>query len=107
MELRRISITVVDDDDSLGVTIPSVGAPVTEVGLYDGQVWGDDGIYPRKVSNHHHSGPKLLIVSPSIFTNLTLLDYFLILFPVDYVKGPMIPGMNRRLPEGGSSCSRA
>ena len=64
-----------------------------------GRFWVDDGIYPRKASNHHHSGPKLPSVSPSIVTNLTLLDYFLILFTMDYVKGTILPGINRHLPE--------
>ena len=49
--------------------------------------------------------PKLPIVSLSIVTNLTLLYYFLILFPTDHVKGTMILGMNRRLPEGDSHLS--
>ena len=53
----------------------------------------------RKAANHHRSGQKLRGVSPSIVTNLNLLDYFLILFPMDHVKGTMIPGMNRHLPE--------
>ena len=50
--------------------------------------------------NHHRSGSKLPSVSPSIVNTLTFLEYFLILFPVDYVNGTMLPGMNRRLPEG-------
>ena len=54
--------------------IPSVGDPVTEGELYDGQVWVDDGIDPRKAANHHRSGTKLMVVSSSIVTNLTLLD---------------------------------
>ena len=68
--------------------------------LYDGQFWGDDGIDTSKAANHHHSSLKLPRISPSIVTNLTLLDYFLILFPMDYFKGTMILGMNRCLPEG-------
>ena len=43
---------------------------------------------------------ELPIVTPYIFTNLTLLYYFLVLFPMDYVKGAMLPVMNIRLPEG-------
>ena len=72
---------------------------MTEGGFYDDEVWVDDGIDTRKVANHNCSGPKLPSVGPSIVTNLTLLYYFLILFPIDYVKGTMLPGMNRRLPE--------
>ena len=53
-----------------------------------------------KAENHHHSGPKLPSINPSIITNITLLDYFLILFPMDYVKGTMLPGVNWSLPEG-------
>ena len=60
---------------------------------------------PRKALNHNRSGPKLPSASPSIVTNLTLLDYFLILFPMDYVKVAMIPGINRHLPEGGPHVS--
>ena len=78
---------------------------MTEGGVYDGKVWGDDGIDTRKVVNHHFSVPKLPSVSLSIVTNLTLLYYFLILFPTDHVKGTMILGMNRRLPEGDSHLS--
>ena len=100
-ELRSIRVTVVDDNDPLEDNIPYVGSPVTEGGLYDGQVWVGDGINPRKAENHHRSGPKLPSVSPSIISNLTLLDYFLILFRMDYVKCTMLPVMNRRLPEGG------
>ena len=73
MELRRINITVVGDNDTLEENITSVGAPVTEGGLYDGKFWGYDEIYPRKVANHHRSVPKLPSVSPSIVKNLTLL----------------------------------
>ena len=98
VELWRIGITVVDDNETLEENIPYVGAPVTEGGIYDGQVWGDDGIDTSKASNHHHSGLKLPIITPSIVTNLTLLYYFLILFPMDYVKGTMLPEMNQRLP---------
>ena len=105
MELRRICVTVVDDIEPLEENIPSVGAPVTEVDLYDGQVWGDDRIDSRKAANHHCSGPKLPSFSPSIVKNLTLLYYFLILFSMDYIKGTMLPGMNRRLPEGGPHVS--
>ena len=79
------------DNEPLEENIPSVGAPVTEGGLYDGQVWGDDGICPRKAANHHRSSPKVPSVQPSIVMNLTLLGYFLILFPMDYVKGTMLP----------------
>ena len=72
---------------------------MTEGGSDDGEVWVDDGIDTRKLAKHHCSVPKLPSVIPSIVTNLTLLYYFLILFPMDYVKGTMLPGMNRRLPE--------
>ena len=74
VELRRIGITMVDDNEPLEDNIPYVGAPVTEGGICDGQVWVDDRIYPRKASDHHRSGTKLPSVSPSIVTNLTLLD---------------------------------
>ena len=100
MELQHINITVVDDNNTLDENIPYVGAPVTEGEIYDGKVWGDDGIDPRKASTHHLFGPKLPSVSPSIVTNLNLLDYFLILFTMGYVNGTMPPGMKRRLPEG-------
>ena len=89
-----------DQNKPLEENRPSFGAPVTEGGVYYCQVWVDDGIHPRKLANHHRSGPKLMIVSPSIFTNLTLLDYFLILFPMEYGKGTMLPGINLRLPVG-------
>ena len=36
VEIRSIGIMVVDNNDPLGENIPSVGAPVTEGGLYDG-----------------------------------------------------------------------
>ena len=78
---------------------------MTEEGLYNGQDWGYDGIYPRKAANHHRSGLKLPSVSPSIVTNLTLLGYFLILFPMYYIEGAMLPGMNWCLPEGGPRLS--
>ena len=100
MEIWSIGINVVDDNDPLEENISSVGYPVNEGDLYDEQVWGDDGIDARKVTNYHRSGTKLLSVIPSIVTNLTILDYLIILFPMDYVKGTMLPGMNRRLPEG-------
>ena len=100
VELRSIGETVEDENEPLEENIPSVGVPVTEEELYDGQVWGYDGIDIRKLANHHHSGWKLPSVSPSIVMNLTLLYYLLILFPMDYFKGTMIPGMNQRLPEG-------
>ena len=74
VELRRISIMVVDDNEYLEDNIPSVGVPVTEGELYDGNIWVADGIDPRKASNRYRSGPKLPFVSPSIVTSLTLLD---------------------------------
>ena len=83
VELWRIGITVVDDNDPLEENMPSVGSPVPKGELYDGKVWGDDGIDPKRAANHHLPGPKLPSVSPSIVTNLILLDYFLILFPMD------------------------
>ena len=73
--------------NTLEETIPYVGNTVTDGELYDGQVWGDDGIDTSKAENHHHSGPNIPSVSPSIITNLTLLGYFLILFNMDYVNG--------------------
>ena len=100
MELRHIGITVVDNNGPLEDNIPYVGDPVTELELYDIQVWGYDWINPRKAANHHCSGPELPSVRPSILTNLTLLDYVLILCTMDYVKGTILPGMNRLLPEG-------
>ena len=63
-EIQRIVIIVVDDDDPPEDNIPSIGDPVTKGELYDGQVWVDDGIGPRKSVNHHRSGPNLPIVSP-------------------------------------------
>ena len=99
-KLWLIRITVVDNNDILEENIPSVGAPVTEGGIYDGQVWVDYRINPRKATNHHNYGPKIPSVSLYIVSNLTLLDYFLILCPMDYVKGTILPGMNRRLPKG-------
>ena len=91
---------LVENINPLEENIPSVGAPVTEGGIYDGQVWIDDGIDPMKAVNHQCSGPKLPSIRPYIFTNSTLLDYFLILFSMDYVKGTMLSGMNGHLPEG-------
>ena len=96
---------LVDDNRLLEENILYVGAPVTEGGVYDGQVWGCDGTDPKKAANHHRSGPKLPSVSPSIGTNLTFLDYFLIIFPIDYVKGTMFPVMNSVLPEGDTHVS--
>ena len=69
-------------------------------GFYDGKFWVDDDINPRKAVNHHRSSPKLLSVSPSIVANLTLLYYFLVLFPMGYVKVTMLPVMNCIMPEG-------
>ena len=43
-ELLRIGITVVENNNPLEENIPSVGAPVTKEGLYDGKVWVDGGI---------------------------------------------------------------
>ena len=98
MELRRIGIAVVYNNEPMEENIPYVGSPVTGGGLYDEQVWRDNGIDPRKAANQHLSGPKILSIIPSIVTNLNILDYFLILFPLDYVKGTIIPGTNWRLP---------
>ena len=95
----RIGIIVVYDSNPIGGNIPSFVAQVTGVGFYYEQVWLDGGIDPSKVPNHYRSGPKLPIISPSIVTNLTLLYYFLILFPMNYVKGTMLPGINRLLPD--------
>ena len=91
---------VVNDNDLLEENIPSVGAPVTEEGIYDCQIWGDDRINPRKLANNYRSGPKFPSVITSIVTNLTLQDYLLILLPLDYAKGTMLPGTNCRLSEG-------
>ena len=91
-------------NETLEESIHYVGAPVTEGDLYNGQVWGDDGIDPRKLANHHRYGPKLPSVRPSIVTNLTLLEYFLILFHMDYVKGTMIPGTTQSLPRELITC---
>ena len=98
--LCSFGITVLDDTKPLEENIPYVGAPVNEGGVYDGQVWVNDGIDPRKATNYHHYGPKIMSVSPSIFNTITLLDFFLILFTVDYVRGIMFPGIKRRLHEG-------
>ena len=65
---------VVDNNNTLEDKIPSVGDPVTNGDICDGQFWVDDGNDPRKAANHHRSGPKLPSVRPSIITNLTLLD---------------------------------
>ena len=55
--------------------------------------------------NYHLYGPNLLSISPSIVTNLTLLEYFLLLFPMEYVKGTMLQGMKRSLYEGAPHVS--
>ena len=93
-ELWCIRITAVDHNKTLDKSIPSVGASVTERGICDGKVWRDDFIDHRRTANHHCSVTKLPSVSPSTITNLNLLDYFLILFPMGYVKVTMIPGIN-------------
>ena len=72
VELRSISIAVVEYNDPLEENIPSVGAPVNEGDLYDRQVCGYYGIYTRKASNHHRYCPKLPSVRTSIITNLPL-----------------------------------
>ena len=100
-ELRSISITLVDYNNPLEENVPSVVYPVTEGGVYYGQVWVYDRINPRKAANHHCSGPKIPSVIPSIVNNITLLDYFLVLFTMYYVKGTMLPVTNRILSEGG------
>ena len=51
-ELWHIRITVVDHNDPQEENIPSIGNPVTDRELYDGQVWEDYGIDPRKLENH-------------------------------------------------------
>ena len=51
-ELWHIRITVVDHNDPPEENIPSIGNPVTDRELYDGQVWEDYGIDPRKLENH-------------------------------------------------------
>ena len=68
--------------------------------LYYRHFWVDYGIDPIKVAKYHRSCTKLPSVSPSIVTNLTLLNYFLILFPMEYIKGIMLSGMNQHLTEG-------
>ena len=105
MELWHIGITVVDDNQPLEENIPSVGYPVTERELYDGQVCVEDWIDPMKKSNHHCSGLKLPSIIPSIVTNLKVLHYLLILVTMDYVNGTIHPGMNWRLPEGDPQVS--
>ena len=62
VELRRIGITMVEDNYTLEENKPYVGAIVNEGELYDGQVWGDGGIDPRKMANHHRSDPKLVAI---------------------------------------------
>ena len=72
-----------EHNEPLEENIPSVGDPVTEGELYDGQVWVDDGIDPRKAANQHLYSSNLPSFRPSIVTNLNLLEYFLILFPME------------------------
>ena len=73
VELWRIGISVVEDNKPMEENTPYVGAPVTDRELYDGQVWGDDGINPRKAANHHCYGTNIMRIRPSIVTNLTLV----------------------------------
>ena len=58
MELWRIGIMVVENNEPLEENIPSVGATVTEGEICDGQVWGDNSIDTIEVLNHHRSGPN-------------------------------------------------
>ena len=99
-ELWHIGITAVDDNDPMEDNIPSFGAPVTKGELYDGQVLVDYGVDPRKAANNHRSSLKIPSVITSIINNITPLDYLLILFPMYYVNGTMLPGINWRMPEG-------
>ena len=101
LEFWNIVIVMVENNDPLEENIHSVGAPVNEGGggVYDGQIWGDDGIYPSEAANHHRSGQKIPSDGPSIVTNLTILEYFLILFTMDSFRVTILPGMNRSLPE--------
>ena len=89
-----------DHNEPLKGNIPSIGSSVTDGGLYDQKVWLDGGIDPRKAENHHRSDMKLPSVRPFIVANIIILGYFLILFPMDYIKGTMIPVMNQPLYEG-------
>ena len=56
-----------------------------------GQSWGFTGIDPRRQNNDPRTNAKLLLISPSIIQNLSLMDLFMLLFPVDYIKTTIIP----------------
>ena len=94
-----------DHNDPPEENIPSVGDPVTRGGVYNEEVWEDDGINPSKAAKRRRYVPKLLSFIHSVVTNLTLSDYFIILFLMGYVKGNMLPRINRFLHDGSPHVS--
>ena len=69
-------------------------------GLTDGQKWEDENIEPRRASNQLIINPKICGVNPSLVASLSLLDFFVVMFPMELISTIVLPNTNTSLPRG-------
>ena len=79
-ELRHEGITVDDHNEPLEEEGMEIGD-----GLDDGKKLGDDNIDPRRARNQLRMNPKIFGVNPSLVESLYLLDFFVLMFPIEYI----------------------
>ena len=85
-DIRHQGTDIDDDNDPAPENIPVPGnIPLTK--LEKENIWRSEGIiYLRQSNNLHNTNVPLKNYTREKVMNMTKLDLFLILFPVDYLK---------------------
>ena len=96
-DIRRQGIAVDDDNepDTKNISV-LVKTPSTQ--LEEGKSLRSEGIiFPRQSNNLHNTNAAVKNYTREEVMNMTKLELFLILFPVDYLKEILTPKMNKIL----------
>ena len=107
MEIRNARFTVDDDNEPVPENIPvattvnAVAYTVIDRNAIDDKGWGFDGVDSWRTSGGGVFPPaKLKTTDSSFIPRISILEFFLIFYPCDYIKLVLIPQTNKHLAHG-------
>ena len=104
LELRNSGFAVDDDNEPVSQNIPvattvdAVADTYIDRKTIFAQDWGFDGVYQWRTSGGGVFPPaKMKTTDYSSVTRMSILKFFLLLYPYDYIKLMLIPQTNKHL----------
>ena len=104
LELRNARFTVDDNNEPVPENIPvattvdAVADTAIDRNTIAAEDWGFDGVYQWRTSGGGFFSPaKLKTTYSSSITRMSILEFFLLFYPFDYIKLVLVPQTNKHL----------